>query len=909
MSDDANDLTLDPCNCCDGVSIDTPQEITNLPGLPAIRYRAGTHSTFKSSMLARLATAELAPDPLLGPPVLPAPAPDLRGGDDFQAALIDAFAMAADVLTFYQERIANESYLRTATERRSILELAREIGYELKPGVAAYAPLELIIEEPPPVPASAKLASSALMPPLRDVPIAEGTKVQSVPGPGETPQTFETVEPFTAYAEWNEIRPRLLEPNLDPWSPAWTKGTIELKAGESIAIQARGFTVPARVTQTTYDEASGLTRIDFALDSPVVFNPPDVITPPIPVEALTATKRPLEHVFVDTTLIAQPWNAADLRMAAAFQEWPLDELAETMRRRGLLKLAGQTIVQTFTVRAAPFGHNAPPYDFIANPDPHTAPVVPYVHTPSEFDGMNLWGLGGSLPRIFLDGIYKDIAAPGLALLWKGAAGTDLELREIANVTSVSELTRKARSMTAKVTTLGVGATQAKLELFPVRNTAILAGSIAHDATTKPIATIIRDAGPFQLDGVFLRLLIGQKIVVAGERDDARGVLVREVGTLKEVKIDGPFTTIKLDANLAYTYVRSSVTFCANVADSTHGETVGEVLGNGDASLAYQSFTLRQTPLTYVASENAAGVASTLQVTVNDVIWSEVPTLYGRGPRERIYVTQRRDDGRVTVQFGDGLTGARLPTGQGNIRAQYRKGTGLDGLVGPDKLTLLMARPLGLKSITNPIAASDAADPEPRDEARANAPLTVLTMDRVVSLRDFEDFVRGRPGVAKALASWMLGTERRGVFVTVAGPNGKPIANTGSIETSLRTSGNRFVPVKVRTFRQLFFRIAATVKVEPDRLPDVVKAAIETKLRDTFSFASRAFGQPVHSSEVIALIQSVPGVLSVNLTKLETDLQHTAPLTAAVPEGDLAAANAGAELLLLDPRPVALTVTT
>jgi len=908
MSDDAPDLTLDPCNCCDGVSIETPQEITNAPGLPAIRYRAGTHSTFKSSMLARLATAELAPDPLLGPPALPAPAPDLRGGDDFQAALIDAFAMAADVLTFYQERIANESYLRTATERRSILELAREIGYELKPGVAAYAPLELIVEEPPPVPASAKLASSALMPPLRDIPLAERTKVQSVPGPGETPQTFETVEDFIAYAEWNEIRPRLIEPNLDPWPPAWTKGTIDLRPGDTIAVQARAVTVPARVTATTYDETSGLTKIDFTLDYAPAISIGVSVTPPLPVEALTETKRPLEHAVVDTLLIVQPWNAADLRMTAAFQEWPLDEMAKTMRRRGLLKLAGQTVVQTFTVKAAPFGHNAPPYDFIAN-TASNKDTVPYVPSPSEFNNMSLWQLGGSLARVFLDGIYKDIAAPGLVLLWKGAAGTDLELREIANVTSVSELTRNAKSMTAKVTTLGVSATQTTLEKYTVRNTAVLAGSVAHDATTQPIATVIGGTGPFQLDGVFLRLRVGQKIVVAGERDDARGVLVREVGTLKEVKIDGPFTTITLDANLVYTYVRGSVTFCANVADSTHGETVAEVLGNGDASLAYQSFTLKQTPLTYVASGNSAGVASTLQVTVNDVIWSEVPALYGRGPRERIYVTQRGDDGKVTVQFGDGLTGARLPTGQGNVRAQYRKGIGLEGLVGPDKLTLLMARPLGLKSITNPVASSDAADPEPRDQARTNAPLTVLTMDRVVSLRDFEDFVRGRPGVAKALASWMLGTERRGVFVTVAGPNGNLISNTGSIETSLRTSGDRFVPVKVRTYRQLFFRIAATVKVEPDRLPEMVKAAIGTKLRDTFSFASRAFGQPVHASEVIALIQGVPGVLSVNLTKLETDLQHTAPLTAAVPEGDLAAANDGAQLLLLDPRPMALTVTT
>ena len=59
-----------------------------------------------------------------------------RADSDFTIALCDAVATTLDVLSFYQERIANENFLRTATERRSILELARLIGYELAPGVA-----------------------------------------------------------------------------------------------------------------------------------------------------------------------------------------------------------------------------------------------------------------------------------------------------------------------------------------------------------------------------------------------------------------------------------------------------------------------------------------------------------------------------------------------------------------------------------------------------------------------------------------------------------------------------------------------------------------------------------------------------------------------------------------------------
>ena len=39
-----------------------------------------------------------------------------RDADDFSIALLDASAVMLDILTFYQERLANESYLRTATQ-------------------------------------------------------------------------------------------------------------------------------------------------------------------------------------------------------------------------------------------------------------------------------------------------------------------------------------------------------------------------------------------------------------------------------------------------------------------------------------------------------------------------------------------------------------------------------------------------------------------------------------------------------------------------------------------------------------------------------------------------------------------------------------------------------------------------
>jgi hypothetical protein len=191
------------CGCCSGIEADTPREVTNRSGLSAIAYRVGEYEHFRDSLRARLSLAAL---------------PELarlrtRESDDFTIALIDAFACAADVLTFYQERIANESYLRTAVERVSLQEMGKLIGYRLRPGVAAETWLALALETPPTPPSTLKPEPGNF---VTGVPAARkldaGLKIQSVPGPDEKPQTFETIEELgEARPEWNALQPWLSE--------------------------------------------------------------------------------------------------------------------------------------------------------------------------------------------------------------------------------------------------------------------------------------------------------------------------------------------------------------------------------------------------------------------------------------------------------------------------------------------------------------------------------------------------------------------------------------------------------------------------------------------------------------------------------------------------------------------------
>lgn len=69
--------------------------------------------------------------------------------NDLGVVLLELFAYMGDILLYYQDRIANESYLLTAVERRSVLNLLRLIGYELRPPKPASADLTLIFENVP----------------------------------------------------------------------------------------------------------------------------------------------------------------------------------------------------------------------------------------------------------------------------------------------------------------------------------------------------------------------------------------------------------------------------------------------------------------------------------------------------------------------------------------------------------------------------------------------------------------------------------------------------------------------------------------------------------------------------------------------------------------------------------------
>jgi predicted phage baseplate assembly protein len=394
-------------------------------------------------------------------------------------------------------------------------------------------------------------------------------------------------------------------------------------------------------------------------------------------------------------------------------------------------------------------------------------------------------------------------------------------------------------------------------------------------------------------------------------------LVSELAEIKALGFaDGRHTSIQLADNLRNVFDINTVEVYANVAPATHGETVQEVLGGGDAARPFQQFGLKQPPLTYVSAAGASGAQSTLTVRVNDILWNEADSFYARRPDERIYVTRQEENGGTTVVFGDGKTGARLPTSAENVRAAYRKGIGRAGNLREGQLSLLMSRPLGVNGVTNPVPATGGADPETVEFARRAIPFTVTTLGRVVSVQDYEDFARSFAGIGKSLATWTWDGSQRGIYVTVAGMDGADVPVESKTFTSLlkalRGAGDPLVPLTVASYLKATFKVAGTVFLDPAYEPARVLKAVEQTLRARFTFDARAFGQPVFQSEVVSAIQSVNGVVSLDLSALyRTDRQPSAEpeevLVAYIPRhGDDGISPA--ELLLLDPGPLGLEAT-
>jgi hypothetical protein len=853
---------LDNCGCCEPAP--EPSPIYNRPGLPTLSYRVGTYGTFLQRMANKLARYTL-PD---GDHAGDRPLADLatRASDDPSIALLDAAAVVADVLTFYQERIANEGFLCTATERRSVLEMARAIGYELNPGVAATAYLTFTVED----------AEGA--PGISNVPA--GTQVMSIPPQGQLPQTFETMDEINARKQWNGIHVRKGAPQSLSTSSqqVFLSGTsTNLQPGDHVllvTVTGSGDQKLVRIKKVEIDQDADITCVTLDAPDSALIGASGTSLGMVDI----TQKIPMNKSNVQTWILNKWWYDKDLNAFLTWNDWNTDELLDTVEEMRAADNGSSGSVFALRASSGFFGNNAP-----------TRKSLPANATNPNFgqdwdSGWQIWldqqGGDTSTYHDSTADAYLERSVTGLVpdswVALKTAGGT----KSVFKLSSAVEKSVAAFAMSGKVTGLKLkkvnGTSLAntntdKSSSFKVRDTTAYFKSEKLNLSQLPIKDDITSGANLSLEGLVLGLTIGQLVTLSGERTDMPGVTGKEILTIKTIRHSNGTTQLTFESGWKYTYKRRSVSLNANTVKATHGETIKETLGSGNGALTHQSFTLKKPPLTYTSASTPSGGENSLELRVDSVLWKEASSLYGLTPRDEKFTVRIEDGGTANILFGDGVSGARLPTGEFNVTAVYRSGTGLSGQVDAGLLTLLKTRPLGVRSVTNPLAASGAADPEKMEDARTNAPLTVRTLDRIVSLQDYEDFARTFSGIGKAQAVALWNGEHHLVHLTIAGADGKPVDPASDLYKNLVDAMNAVRDpaqmVRVDQFDLLLFNIKANLVIDNRYIAADVLSHAETALKEAFKFAKRAFGQPVTAAEVMTVLQGVKGVIAVDLDAL------------------------------------------
>ncbi|MGW1958519.1 putative baseplate assembly protein [Streptomyces sp. NPDC001920] len=484
------------------------------------------------------------------------------------------------------------------------------------------------------------------------------------------------------------------------------------------------------------------------------------------------------------------------------------------------------------------------------------------------------------PKVLvLDAVYPGIGPESWVVIERPGAVPSLQ-KVITRVESARVISQADFGITGKVTELTLADAwlgPEDTQLSQIRKTTVYAGGDPLTVATEPIPDDVA-GGVIELAELYQGLEPGRWVIVAGERTDipdTPGVKAAELAMVAGVshavdpaKPGEPVhTTLTLAGPLAYTYRRTTVTIHGNVVRADAGATRDEPIGSGDAGRAGQTFTLFAAPLTWLPADNPRGARSTLQVRVDGVLWQEVDSLAGQPPTAKVYVTGTGEGGRTTVAFGDGVHGARLPTGHENVRARYRVGTGAAGNVAADTVTTPLTRPLGVTGVTNPLPASGGADPDGLRQTRRQIPLAVAALDRLVGATDYEDFTRSRAGIGRAAARRIFGG-RELMHVTIAGAGDITLDEDGEIVRSLRSAlalyGDPQLPVRVDVRELVLLVMSAGLKIAPDHSYDLVEPKVRRALLERLGFDSRELGQPAYLSEAIAAAQAVPGVEYVDV---------------------------------------------
>ena len=859
-----------------------PKRALNPPALPRIACRIGRYADFVEAMLRSIdAAPELA-------------AWTHRKADDPGIALLEGAAILGDILTFYQEHYANEAYLRTAAWRASVAELVRLTGYRLAPGLGGRATLAFEVR-----------GSAALT-------IREAFPVKLELQDAAAPAVFQTDAPVLAWphlGRFNLYAPRLYDTALAAGATSVELATvngagdsaslaaIEFKAGDRIMLvpdetvwSAAGAAYAPQATPQVVTVAKvtrTLDRVVLGLDKPVVSSWP------LPLRAwrIGRTFRHFGH-NAPPQLVRTSLDAAGAITGSTASDTAFERSLRSGQSTGAATTGSGSIP-------------SPTLDSggLLESSRVVSGGVLTSATPDLVDDLLLmvsgvdWYTNLTTTEIPLDQEVNDFAVGG-GVIMQGRVRIDV------NGTVPFVLTRsavEARAGAMQWGNLGGASTILSLDGELIQNPSITGPVLdirdlrLHELES-PALTLrplwVGASGEFTSGAAALayygratqaQAVVGRRLYLA--HADGRSIeLVNtnsaadfvppspDVASLWPLSFDRPPTPLRFED---FDEAAPSVSVFGNLVDASQGNTERTaVLGNGDQRRSFQTFVLPKAALTYTLVPGAAPPqVPALEIWVGSRLWTRVATFYGHAADETIYIVREDAEGHSFVQFGDGETGARLPSGLKNVSAVYRTGNGAHGTLKTGTAPTASERPAGFDKVTLAGSVSGGADREDLACAREAAPGKVQSLGRLVSLPDYETETLAVPGVVAATAGWDLHVGVPVVLLRVlleAGREAEFAAVQATLAQAQRCSGPDRHPLVVEQASMRYAFLDLSYARDASYAAEVVATAVQAVLglagavaqarSGVFGLRARRLGEPEYASRIAGRVQNVAGVL-------------------------------------------------
>lgn len=294
----------------------------------------------------------------------------------------------------------------------------------------------------------------------------------------------------------------------------------------------------------------------------------------------------------------------------------------------------------------------------------------------------------------------------------------------------------------------------------------------------------------------------------------------------------------------------------------HGSTVNSDIVGTSNGTAYQEFLLSNTPI----------IVDSLKVFVRNEFdieeWERVDNFIDSDTTSKQYMIEVTENDQVKIMFGSGISGAIPPRYEDGISASYRIGGGDIGNVSLESITEMTSKPAIIIDTMNVEQVQIGKEKETIEEAKIHAPLSLRTLWRAVTLKDYEDLLlQEYPGEilrAKAIAE----EDRYTISLYVLTDNEKEDLSEADKKKYLEFLDTRKeIGYNLQMFAPTYETVNLTIDVVTNKAykNNDIKELINLYITSTFTKDYFDFGQELLVSQLIKQLMILNGIYDVKVT--------------------------------------------